>query len=138
MEAHLRQPAAAPDPMAGDRIDDQADDAGIETIGRKFCAFRHGARNDRRSRCTEDRLENQIRVKRHAFRQDGRVIAAGQEIKPADEFARPGKHNAEADQPEDGCADTEIHQVFHDDIPGVFGACEAGFDHGKTCLHEED
>ncbi len=35
-------------------------------------------------------------------------------------------------------ADAEVHQVFHQDIAGVFGPGEAGLAHGEARLHEKD
>jgi hypothetical protein len=34
-------------------------------------------------------------------------------------------------------ADAEIHDVLHHDVDGIFGPCEAGFQHGEPGLHDE-
>ena len=45
---------------------------------------------------------------------------------------------AETDQDEYNRADTEVHQVLHDDIAGIFGSGKAGFHHCKASLHPEN
>lgn len=46
MEAHLADKPAAPDPVSGYRVNDQADQEAVDTIGRKFCTFCPGTRYD--------------------------------------------------------------------------------------------
>ena len=41
MEAQLSQPAAAPDPVAGNGIDDQADGGGVAAVGAELGALSH-------------------------------------------------------------------------------------------------
>ena len=61
-------------------------------------------------------------------RQRTEVIAAADErVKPADECAGTGEHDAETDDPVTGCTDAKIHHVFHQDIAGVFSAGQACF-----------
>lgn len=48
------------------------------------------------------------------------------------------EHEAEAEEPEENRPQSEIHEVLHDDIAGVFGPRQARFQHGETRLHEED
>ena len=74
--------AAAPDPVAGDRIDQKADHCAVDTIGYEFGPLCHGLRNDG--------------------------------------------------------SDTEVHQVFHNNVTCVFGSCEACFYHCESGLHKED
>ena len=45
--------------------------------------------------------------------------------------------DTEAHDPVQRGSDTKVHQVFHDDVTGVFGSCKSGFDHGKSGLHKE-
>ena len=51
---------------------------------------------------------------------------------------RRGEILALADQPEDRGSDTEVHQVFHNNVTCVFGSCEACFYHCESGLHKED
>ena len=128
MEAHLRQPAAAPDPVAGDRIDDRGDHHGVDAVRGELGALRHRAGDDGRRRRAEDGLEDQRRPVAARVRE---------QIQAADELAAAAKHDAKADQPEDRGAQAEVHQVFHDDVAGVLGAGEARLHHRKTGLHKE-
>ena len=47
------------------------------------------------------------------------------------------EHDAEAKQPESRCADAEVHQVFHQNVTGVFGPGKSCLAHGKAGLHKE-
>ena len=67
------------------------------------------------------------------------VIAFGSDASdPAEEAVAGSEHDAEAHEPENGGSDTEVHEVFHDDVAGIFGPGETGLYHGETGLHEED
>ena len=59
------------------------------------------------------RLENEEGEKGDALRQDGGIVALSKGIKAADDSSRATEHQAKAQQPEDGCTDTEVNQVFH-------------------------
>lgn len=96
MEAKLCQPAAAPDPVAGDGVDDQADGGGVAAVGAELRALGHRAGDDGRGSGAEHSLEHRV----DPDRQRAEVIAAADErIKPADERTGTGKHDAEADEP---------------------------------------
>ena len=124
MEAQLRKPAAAPDPVAGDGIDDEADGRRVDAVGAELGALGHGAGNDGGRRGAEDGLEHHI----HPQRQAAEIVAALDEgVKPADEGAGTREHHAEAHQPEAGGADTKIHHILHQNIAGVFGTGQARF-----------
>ena len=59
VESHLREPAAAPDPVSGYRIDYQADEEAVDAVRREFCTLCHGSRNDGCRSGTEYCLEDQ-------------------------------------------------------------------------------
>ena len=84
MEAQLGQPAAAPDPVAGHRVNDQGDHQGVDAVGDEFGPLRHGAGDDGGRRGAEDRLEDKEGGQRHAIRQNGGVVAPHQGVKAAD------------------------------------------------------
>ena len=134
MEAELRQPAAAPDPVAGDGVDDQADGGGVAAVGAELRALGHRAGDDGRGGSAEHGLE-------HRVDPDGQraeiVAAADERVKPADQRAGTGEHDAEADKPVAGRTDTKIHHILHQNIAGIFGAGQACLAQGKACLHEE-
>ena len=126
--------------MTGNGIDNQADDQAVNTVGKEFGTFCHGAGNNGCGCGTEDGLENEEGPERNAVRSHGRsVIGFGSDASdPAEEAVAGSEHDAEAHEPENGGSDTEVHEVFHDDIAGIFGPGETGLYHGETGLHEED
>ena len=134
MEAELCQPAAAPDPVAGDGVDDQADGGGVAAVGAELRALGHRAGDDGRGSGAEHSLEHRV----DPDRQRAEVIAAADErIKPADERTGTGKHDAEADEPVARRTDTKIHHILHQNIAGIFCTGQASLAQGKARLHEE-
>ena len=138
MEAQLAQPAAAPDPVAGDGIDESGDAEGVDAVGDELGALCHGAGDDGGGGGAEDRLEDQEREQRHAGGEYVGVVASDKGIKPADNGAGPAEHETEAQNPVGGGADAEVHQILHQNIAGVLGPGEARLAHGEAGLHEED
>ncbi len=135
MEAQLAQPAAAPDPVARDGVDDQADGCRVNAVGAELGALSHGAGDDGGGGGAEHSLEHHVDPQR----QGAEVVAAPDErVKAADQSAGAAKHNAEADDPIAGSADTKIHHILHQNIAGIFGSCQASFTQCKASLHEED
>ena len=55
--ADVVQPAAAPGPVADDRIDQRGHEHAVDHVGGKAGPFGHGAGDDRRRGCGEHRLE---------------------------------------------------------------------------------
>ena len=83
----------------------------------------------------EDHLE-------HPEGQDPGVPVGGEVAEEEAGGAEPARladpeHQAEADGPVEYGTHGKIHEVFHNDIDGVFGARKAGLDHGKAGLHKE-
>ena len=135
MEAQLAEPAAAPDPVTGDGVDDEADGRRVEAVGAELGALCHGAGNDGGGGGAEHSLEHHVDPQRQA----AEIVAALDErIKTADEGAGARKHHTEADQPVAGRADTEVHHILHQNIAGILGTGQARFAKGEACLHEED
>ena len=135
MEAEFRKPAAAPDPMTGNGIDQRAQYGAEDQIGGKFRPFRHGAGDDRRRGGAEDGLENQ---KSKGGIRSG-VIPSHQKVRCADEAeVGSAEHQTKAEHPKDHGAHAEIHHIFHYDVPGVFTLCQTGFHHAKAGLHKKD
>ena len=117
MEAKLCQPAAAPDPVAGDGVDDQADGGGVAAVGAELRALGHRAGDDGRG----SGAEHSLGTPRRPRPQRAEVIAAADErIKPADERTGTGKHDAEADEPVARRTDTKVHHILHQNIAGIF------------------
>ena len=138
MEAQLTEPAAAPDPVAGNGVDQKGDSGGVDAVGAELGALRHSAGDDGGGGGAEDGLENGVGPQGDAGGKDAAVILHDHGVKPAEEAGARAEHGAEADKPEARGADAEVHQVFHQDIAGVFGPGEAGLAHGEARLHEKD
>ena len=65
LEADLRKPAAAPDPVSDDRIDQQCQDKGKNYEGHIFDSLRHGTGYDRRRCSAEYKLEEELAPERN-------------------------------------------------------------------------
>ncbi|MPM53277.1 hypothetical protein SDC9_100044 [bioreactor metagenome] len=129
--AQRAEPAAAPDPMAGNGIDEQGNDDGVDKIALKFCPLRHGSGDDGGGGGAENRLEDEkgpVRVRHRGHR--GGAHHAGNQLRAV--------HDAKADQPVDDGAADEIHQILHADVACVFCSGKAGLHHGEARLHEKD
>ena len=137
MEAQLGEPAAAPDPVAGDGIDECADDGAVDAVGDKLGALRHGAGNDGGGGGAEHGLENRVGPQRHREEAKEAVVLLNEEVEAADQRAGAREHKAKTEKPENRGTDGKVHQVFHDDIAGVLGSCKSGLHHGETGLHKE-
>ena len=137
VEAQLRKPAAAPNPVAGNGVDDQGDGRRVDTVSGELGALRHGAGDDGGRGGAEHRLENGIGPQGHPRRENVAVIAHNQRVNGAKQGGAAAEHNAEAHQPEAGRADAEVHQVLHQDVACVFRTGKARLTQGETRLHEE-
>ena len=124
--------------MTGHGIDEQGNRRGINAIGGKLGAFRHCTGDDGGRGGAKYRLENGVGPQGYARGKNVAVIPHNERVDPAKGRRSRAEHDAKADQPIQRCADAEIHQVFHQDIAGVLGSCEACLAHGKARLHEEN
>ena len=113
METQLGQPAAAPDPVAGYRVNHQGDHQGVDAVGDELGALSHGAGDDGGRRGAEDSLENKERRQGHTVRKYGGIVSPHHGIKAADQGARPAEHQPEAHRPVDRGTDAKVHEVFH-------------------------
>ncbi len=75
-EAGRREPAAAPDPVAGDRIDERDEEEREHDEREVLDALGHRAGHDRGGRAGEHELEEELRVERDAGPRDRLVGAA--------------------------------------------------------------
>ena len=138
MEAQLAQPAAAPDPVTGNGIQEQRNTGRIDTVCRELGALCHRTGNNGCRGRAEHGLENRERPKGYARGKDMAVISHDQGIQLAKNGTARTKHDTEANQPETGGADAEVHQVFHQNIAGIFCSRKSRFTHCKASLHKED
>ncbi len=142
MESELLKPAASPAPVSADRIDDERDHCGINTVSLEVRALSHRSGDDRRCCRAEHRLENNVAPERHRLRDHAvlrRIRAADQKVRCSDESTEPSvEHDRETDQPEAGGSDTEIHHVFHENIACILRPGKACLAERKSGLHEID
>ena len=136
MEAELGEPAAAPDPVSGDRIDQERDQNGIDAVGGEFRTFSHRAGDDRRRGRTEDGLEEEVDQRRIAC--IAGVIVSDEEIRRADDAADVfPEHEPEAQDPENDGTKRKVHEILHDDVACILCSREPSLHHRKSRLHEE-
>ena len=133
MEAQLGKPAAAPDPVGLDGVNQSGDHSGVYAVGEELGALRHGPGYDGGRGRAENQIEHKVRPVE--------AFITGENIKTrlADQSNKvfPEKQ-IKADQNKHDCTDAEVHQVLHQYIAGVFCPGKAGLNHGKACLHPED
>ena len=84
MEAQLAQPTAAPDPVAGYRVDKCGNAEGIDAVGNIFRPFGHRAGDDGSRRGAEHSLKDQIGKQRHSIGQDGAVVPPDEGVQAPD------------------------------------------------------
>ena len=143
VEAELRKPAAAPDPMGLDGIDEKGNNRGINAVGRKLGAFGHGARNDGCGGGAEHKVEYEGGGVGKAFGgtcDEVLEVLEHVHVGNTDESEKGilTHHKGVAQERKNNCADTKVHQVFHYDVAGVFCSCKSGLDHCETGLHPKD
>src|SRR5699024_9397596 len=98
VEPKARQPAAAPDPVAGDGVDQQRNGGGVDTVGLEVGALSHGAGDDGGGCGAENGLEHGVNPKGNIQPQMA-VIPQHKGIKAADQGAGAAEHQPEAHQP---------------------------------------
>ncbi len=125
---------AAPGPVAGERVDDAGEEAGIDEVADEFGALGHGAGDDGASGAGEDDLEEPKAPKRAVLGEVGEPEAVGADPAPG----AAAEHEAEAEEHENDDGDGEVQEVFHDDVDAVFGPGEAQFEKAEAGLHEEN
>ena len=138
VETKLRKPALrVPNPTGFNGVNKQRNDAGVNAIGDELRALCHGAGYDGGCRCAEHKVEYEGRS--HSVLEEPTEIGEDLKIRNADKSAYIilGHHEREAEQYENNRTDTEIHEVLHDDVAGIFRTGETGLNHGEPGLHEE-
>ena len=134
MEAQLRQPAAAPNPVAADRINNSTDNQAVNAINEEVGTLCHRTGNNRCCCCAEHSLEDEERRARIACA----IITLYEEVRRTDKAADiRAKHQAEADNPEHYRAKAHIHNVLHNDVGSVLRSRKACLDHRKARLHRK-
>ena len=114
-EAHLSQPAAAPDPVSLDRVNDRADNAGVDAVAEEFRSFCHRAGNDSCGSRAENEVEHELSTSVEV-----RETAENVEVRNTDQTEERILAEQESETKKDKyyCADTEVHVGRHDDVAG--------------------
>ena len=133
VEAELSEPAAAPDPVGFNGINQCGNHTGIDAVGQEFSALCHGTGDDGGCGGTEHQIK--YKAGKIEFVIGGEQIKAGLANKAEKIFAH---QKAEANDNEYHGADAEVHEVFHNDVAGIFGTGKTGLNHGKSCLHPKN
>ena len=137
MEAHICQPAAAPGPVTGNRVNHQAQQRADNQISGELGTLCQSTGKDGSGGSTEHSLENQVGK--------GRITGIltyipvlEEEIRGTDEASNSiTKHQAEAYNPEKDGTQCQIREVLHGNITGVLCPGQTALDHGKARLHKE-
>ena len=143
VEAQAAQPAAAPDPVGLDGVDQQTDHRRVDTVGGEFRPLRHGSRDDGGRGGAEDQVENEIAGVCEAFCRGGNELAKTCEqcqVRLSDQSEERvlAHHERVSQQGEHHGSDAEVHKVLHNDVAGIFGSGKAGLHHGEARLHPEN
>lgn len=147
----LRQPPAAPDPMAGHRIDEPDHQEGEEDEREVLHPLRDRPGDDRRRRPGEDELEEELRQQGHARPADravgplvgvtrGRgVVGAAEhpEALGAEERRAVAEHQPPPEEPERHRGDREHDEVLREDVHAVLLPGEASFQTPEAGVHPE-
>ena len=132
----MAQPAAAPDPVTGNRVDDGRDEEAVDQVGRELGAFSHGTGNNRGRSSGKDQLEEP----ESQDGQTGHIVTAADEEAACADPAASGctKHEGIAKGPESQAGKDKVDQVFEQDVGGVLRAGQTSFNKSKTGLHPEN
>ena len=133
--SELHQPAlAVPDPPCLNGVDHGTDDSGVNTVGYKFGPLGHGTGYNGSCGGTEYELEEKVGPVE--------IIKIGKHLvfwhaDQAEEIVLT-IHNTIPQQDKYHGANAKIHQIFHNDIAGIFSPGETRLHHSKSTLHEKD
>ena len=137
MEAHICQPATAPGPMTGNRVNHQAQQCADNQISGELGTLCQSTGKNGSGGSTEHGLENQVSKGRIACILTY-IPVLEEEIRRADEASNSiTKHQAEAYNPEKDGTQCQIREVLHGNITGILRPGQTALDHGKTRLHKE-
>ena len=131
------QPAAAPDPVAVQGVNQRANQEAVGEVGLGFGALGDGAGDDGGGGAGKDHLEHPVHIDlpvaagAHSAGQE-KVIGAG------DAGGGSSHHQGEAEGPEGEGGDGEVHKAFGHVVDRAFGADEAGAEESEPGLHKKD
>ena len=130
VKTDAREPSATPYPVCLDRIYDRRDNSGIDAVGEEFRSLCHRAGDYGRRSCAENKVE--YKARKVEIRICSKEVKAGL----TDESHKIFSHKqTEAYQYKYHGAYTEVHEVLHYNVSGIFRPREARLYHCKACLH---
>ena len=141
-KAQVGQPAAAPDPVAHDGVDDQGEHKGEHDKGDVLDPLCHRAGHDGGGGAAEHQLEEELPPEGYvggqgvvvegevALAQDKQVLGAEEGVVAAEHQPPAQEHKAKGGHGKDD-------EVFREDVHGVFRPGHARFERGKPQVHEE-
>ena len=150
--AELGKPAAAPNPMTHNRIDDSDHEKAENVESAELDSFGNRAGDDGRRGSGKDELKEELcpdrgpgPVKRGINPLVGvphcwtiiRPSHKPKPLRPKEGSAVP-EHESEAHGQESYGGDRKYDEVLGQDGDGIFCPAEAGLDHGETQVHEEN
>ena len=144
VKAHLVEPAAAPFPGTGDRVEKGDQDGGVDHEAVELDPFGHGAGDDGGGGGGEHRLEDEIGPvgvvgvgrSHHGHVVEGRRGQRSTNGQKAVEI--PGIHGVEPGQGVGDQACRNNKKVFEEDVDGVLLAGETGLQRGESEMHDKD
>src|SRR5215208_1001523 len=136
------EPAAAPDPVRGDGVD-QGERGSEDEVDPELRTLGHRAPDDRQRDAGEDDLE-QVAGRARDGREEGvrrladreQRVHRGHEAAGADDRVAVAERDSEADRPVDQRADAEDQHVLARDVRGVLHPRQARLEEGEAGLHE--
>lgn len=134
VESQRREPSAAPCPVARYGVDEGRDEDTVYEVCAELRTLGHGARDDRGGCGAEHGLEDE-ECRLRDVRGHGRTEREGVGYESGKGVG--AEHYAEAEEPEEQRAETEVEQVLHEDVGRVLRAGESGLDRCESHLHHE-
>ena len=141
VEAQRAEPAAAPDPVNDNGVDENGDEGAIDQVADKIGALGHRAGGNGAGRGREGELEEEHRQRRdiECAKRLAHHVHAGHEQRSAEQaaVARP-ERDTETNHPPHNSREASVDEVFEQRIHGCCLPDHAGFQQRKPGLHEED
>ena len=138
LHAEVGEEAAAPDPVADERVDQGREHDREDDVDAELRAVEHRAPHDREADGTEDDFEQKLRGQRHrreGERVEQRVVQ--EETVRAENLVAAAERQPEADCPERDGSDREVDEDLRDDRSHVLAARETDLEHRESRLHEK-
>ena len=116
--------------MGDDWVDEPGDEWGVEKIGGELDPARNTTGDDGGGGGSKDHLKEPLR--------SPGVVVEEEHIAPGEKAAKRASAVSECKPkcPVGDASHREIHEVLHDDVPGVLCPGESSLDEGETSLHE--